>query len=32
MVKLLFPIVFCFMPVVMIVIAVPAFIRLTDAL
>jgi tight adherence protein C len=31
-VKLLFPIVFCFMPVVMIVIAVPAFIRLGDAL
>lgn len=31
-VKLLFPIVFCFMPVVMIIIAVPAFIRLTDAL
>lgn len=31
-VKLLFPIVFCFMPVVMIVIAAPAFIRLTDAL
>lgn len=31
-VKLLFPIVFCFMPVVMIIIAAPAFIRLSDAL
>lgn len=31
-VKLLFPIVFCFMPVVLIIIAAPAFIRLSDAL